>query len=943
MIEPETVRCPRCGNEMSAGPAGGLCPRCAAALLQAEPTEFAGETGPHGTKILKQPPTPEELAAKFPQLEILGLLGRGGMGAVYKARQKELGRIVALKILPPGVGVDPAFADRFTREAQALAQLNHPGIVTLYEFGRADGLFYFLMEFVDGVSLRRLLAGGRISSREALAIVPQICDALQYAHDQGIVHRDIKPENVLMDRRGRVKVADFGLAKIVGTDALTPSLSHPMGEGGAPTPGEGSAALTEAGKIMGTPQYMSPEQIEAPGEVDHRADIYALGVVFYQMLTGELPGKKIEPPSRKVAIDVRLDEVVLRALEEKPALRYQQASILKTQVETIASTPPGGRPARRDESVRSDSLGHQENRSQLTSAATKQEPRFSRTAIVGAVWAILLVPLLFMVRIEPGGLEDLISVEIHASGMRNWPVWVWLLFGVSLIGLSAPFAATILGWIAISQIRRSAGRLHGMWLAVFDGLLFPLLALNAMIVGGVILGIGSYLKNWWLVLAAVFVCILIDWLIIRRVWNVVKLPPSELQPQPSLRASRSRRVAWAAVLAVVIALVGLIAVPNLLPRRSTTTDPAEFAENPSKLRGLSTVQLIQAGLARPDRPWVWQELKKRPLSSDEIARIMDGLVAWMRQEYPRGCENPLPWLDRMLEDQDNRPRLNDEQKVRFLVALHGDLRIDPVARMREGDYQLSVCGECRYIWRHDFLGYSMMNAPLSVTVNGEPVKTEHNFDRDWSVQNLCVTLFLSSLPPGTHRVTIEVLSALASKQDLAGLLHNAPPADWPPARKRWTRTAEVELVIHPQDAVIVSQTSDPALDPLRDGSLAVNPVLIRSRGDRAQAVLNFGVANTLPVPISFDVMLHTGDQTISFGNLWAIQTPTGSSSSGTDLTVEVDRLPPDIRSADVVLTPNPRPVEQRISFDQIWGRDITFRGVRLIRQDLGEAAPGGSG
>ncbi|HEY9508226.1 MAG TPA: serine/threonine-protein kinase, partial [Verrucomicrobiae bacterium] len=204
-------------------------------------------------------------------------------------------------------------------------------------------LYFFLMEFVDGVTLRQLLATSRVSSREALAIVPQICDALQFAHDHGIVHRDIKPENILLDRRGRVKVADFGLAKLVGTETsrtLTPSLSHPMGEGGQ-RPGEGSPppALTDAGKVMGTPQYMAPEQMNAPGEVDHRADIYALGVVFYQMLTGELPGKRIEPPSKKVHIDVRLDEIVLRALEKKRELRFQQASVFKTEVETIAEMP----------------------------------------------------------------------------------------------------------------------------------------------------------------------------------------------------------------------------------------------------------------------------------------------------------------------------------------------------------------------------------------------------------------------------------------------------------------------------------------------------------------------------------------------------------------------------------------------------------------------------
>src|ERR1019366_1126180 len=230
--------------------------------------------------------------------------------------------------------------------AKALAKLLHPNIVALFEFGQADGVYYLLMEFVDGVSLGQLLRASRVSPREALAIVPQICDALQYAHDQGIVHRDIKPENILLGRRGRVKVADFGLAKLVEANApLTPSLSRSDGERVADRLGEGKTpALTDAGKVMGTPAYMAPEQVEHPADVDHRADIYALGVVFYQMLTGELPGKRIEAPSKKVQIDVRLDEVVLRALERKPELRYQQASIFKTQVETIASTPPAAPP-----------------------------------------------------------------------------------------------------------------------------------------------------------------------------------------------------------------------------------------------------------------------------------------------------------------------------------------------------------------------------------------------------------------------------------------------------------------------------------------------------------------------------------------------------------------------------------------------------------------------
>lgn len=331
-------RCSTCGKALKANAPGGLCPECLIKVGLGSGVDPGADAATGATRRDFVPPPVEELGPLFPQLEILELIGKGGMGAVYKARQRELDRIVALKILPPDIGQDAAFAERFTREARALAKLNHPGIVTLYEFGRANGLYFFLMEYVDGVNLRRLLAGGRVSAREALAIVPQICDALQYAHDQGIVHRDIKPENILLDRRGRVKVADFGLAKLVGADALTPSLSHPMGEGDAAAPGEGSSAPvpSDASQVMGTPQYMSPEQISAPGEVDHRADIYALGVVFYQMLTGELPGKPIQPPSTKVQIDVRLDEVVLRALEQKPELRYQQASVFKTQIETIS-------------------------------------------------------------------------------------------------------------------------------------------------------------------------------------------------------------------------------------------------------------------------------------------------------------------------------------------------------------------------------------------------------------------------------------------------------------------------------------------------------------------------------------------------------------------------------------------------------------------------------
>jgi len=311
----ESKTCPQCQAPLAADAPEGLCRACLLKLAL-EANTLPPTDG--GSFARWAPPEPAQLAASFPELEILELLGRGGMGAVYKARQKRLDRLVALKILPPEIGHDADFTERFAREAQAMARVSHPHIVTIHDFGQHNGLFFFVMEYVDGLNLRQVLDAQRMAPREALAIVPQICDALQYAHDQGIVHRDIKPENILLNRQGQVKIADFGLAKLVGADATTRG----------------------AERVLGTPSYMAPEQVEHPADVDHRADIYSLGVVFYQMLTGELPAKLTEPPSNKVAIDVRLDEVVLRALEKDPERRYQQVSEVKTQMETIAGSPP---------------------------------------------------------------------------------------------------------------------------------------------------------------------------------------------------------------------------------------------------------------------------------------------------------------------------------------------------------------------------------------------------------------------------------------------------------------------------------------------------------------------------------------------------------------------------------------------------------------------------
>ena len=310
-----TQVCPVCGKPVVPGAPQGLCPEC----LMKYGFETKADNKPGAGKSAFVPPSIGQMATLFPQLEIVELLGQGGMGAVYKARQPRLNRFVALKILSPENQNDPRFAERFEREARALAWLTHSNIVSVYDFGETQGIYYLLMEFVDGMTLRQLLQSRRLAPAEALAIVSQICEALQYAHEQGTIHRDIKPENILLDRKGQVKIADFGIVKLLDQ---------------APQ----DAGLTGAADVVGTPHYMAPEQIEKPQSVDHRADIYSLGVVFYEMLTGELPLGNFQPPSQKVQIDVRLDEVVLHAMEKEPERRYQKASQVKTAVETIAGT-----------------------------------------------------------------------------------------------------------------------------------------------------------------------------------------------------------------------------------------------------------------------------------------------------------------------------------------------------------------------------------------------------------------------------------------------------------------------------------------------------------------------------------------------------------------------------------------------------------------------------
>jgi len=262
--------------------------------------------------------SPEELSAELPDYEVEALIGQGGMGAVYRAVQRELDRPVALKLLPPGLSAaDPSFAERFASEARLMAKLAHPNIVTVYGSGRTgDGWLYYAMELLDGTDMaQRIASEGRIPPEQTRAVCACVCAALSAAHEVGIVHRDIKPGNILIDSKGTVKVADFGLAR----------LDQP-----------GSEGLTLTGYIVGTPEFTAPEANYPGAKLDGRADLYSLGVALYQMLTGTLPRGAFRPASELVrGLDPNFDLVVSRALQSRREDRYQSAAAMRHDLEQL--------------------------------------------------------------------------------------------------------------------------------------------------------------------------------------------------------------------------------------------------------------------------------------------------------------------------------------------------------------------------------------------------------------------------------------------------------------------------------------------------------------------------------------------------------------------------------------------------------------------------------
>jgi serine/threonine protein kinase len=323
-------------------------------------------------------PDPSRLAPLFPGFRIEFLIATGGMGAVYKAVQISLDRPVAIKILPREFGRDQEFRRSFETEAKTMARLNHPNLIAVYDFGEADGMLFIIMEFVPGKTLFHSAHNKAVAQEEAARIVVGACDALAHAHEHGILHRDIKPGNILLDQQARPKIGDFGLARPIG------------------------AAVRDGETIFGTPHYTAPEVLKFPDKVDARADIFSIGVVFHELLTGRLPADDPRPASAIIGCDPKFDAIIRRATHPSADLRYASAAELAKEIRAVTSGPNG--------------LGARTVRAPLAASAPAGRPQTFRPAVVrhsgsnaGVVLGILAIAgalLLAVLIVTRGGQSE---------------------------------------------------------------------------------------------------------------------------------------------------------------------------------------------------------------------------------------------------------------------------------------------------------------------------------------------------------------------------------------------------------------------------------------------------------------------------------------------------------------------------------------------------------